>query len=254
MDHVHTSSSRSHQSLGLSYHRISGPLSFFNPTRAYHRYPLKGLTEDNVTSSTDHFHRNEQASIADDKQPASNIYVEWRSRNNRKGRHALVIERWATSPSPFLTPQSTSSLREIGKGTRRMFTQFPYWDVSYLVAIAFTLGSGVWVFNAFFVWLPLVLPGTEFKNELLFGGGVTAFLGATIFEIGSVLLMFEAVNENRAGCFGWALRKSLQAHGDHDARYRVDAGLCTHHHTNKRNLIGKSNGMSFFYPNFWSWC
>lgn len=131
-----------------------------------------------------------------------------------------------------------------------MFTQAPYWDVSYLVAITFTLGSVVWVFNAFFVWLPLVRPGTEFKDELLLGGGVTAFLGATIFEIGSVLLMFEAVNENRAECFGWAVRQSLEAHGGHDARYLVDARLCTHRHTKKRNLVGKRNGMSSFYLHF----
>lgn len=83
-----------------------------------------------------------------------------------------------------------------------MTRQYPYWDVSWLVATTFTLGSVVWVINAFFAYLPLAQPSTSFKDEVLVGGGITAFVGATIFEIGSVLLMIEAVNENRAGCFG----------------------------------------------------
>ena len=255
--HHNTSSpqpSRSHRSLGPLFHQTSGPLSFFNPTRAYRRFPLP--LEDNVPASTGQIlggdatisTARENKLIVDDEQPAASVYCEWRSRNNRKGRHALVIEPAVTSHSVYLTPQSTSSLDEVGKGILRMFTQFPYWDISYLVAIVFTLGSILWVSNGFFVYLPLVRPGAEFENELLVGGGVTAFLGASIFEIGSVLLMFEAVNENRVGCFGWALRKSLEAHGDRDTQYLVKpiVGLCMHHHTNRGNLIGKSNGMSFY--------
>ena len=32
-----------------------------------------------------------------------------------------------------------------------MFTYFPVWDVSWLVAVTFTVGSMVWVINGFFV-------------------------------------------------------------------------------------------------------
>jgi hypothetical protein len=94
-----------------------------------------------------------------------------------------------------------------------MFSTYPYWDVSYLVAVIFTLGSIVWCINAFFVWLPLQDPSTEFPGEIADAGGITAFIGATIFEIGSVLLMIEAVNENRADCFGWALEEVLEEEG-----------------------------------------
>ena len=89
-----------------------------------------------------------------------------------------------------------------------MTRQYPYWDVSWLVATTFTLGSLVWVINAFFAYLPLAQPSTSFNDEVLVGGGITAFVGATIFEIGSVLLMIEAVNENRAGCFGTQTTRS----------------------------------------------
>lgn len=58
-------------------------------------------------------------------------------------------------------------------------------------------GSVIWVINGFFVWLPLAAPSTEFSGEADVGGGWTAFIGATIFEFGSVLLMLEAVNEKR---------------------------------------------------------
>ena len=68
----------------------------------------------------------------------------------------------------------------------------------------------VWCINAFFVWLPLQDPSTEFPGEIANAGGITAFIGATIFELGSILLMIEAVNENRADCFGWALEEVLE--------------------------------------------
>jgi hypothetical protein len=116
-----------------------------------------------------------------------------------------------------------------------MFSTYPYWDVSYLVAVIFTLGSVVWCINAFFVWLPLQDPSTEFPGEIANAGGITAFIGATIFEIGSVLLMIEAVNENRADCFGWALEEVLEERG----LIRLKPDGCTHHHQNRKNFVGK---------------
>jgi len=116
-----------------------------------------------------------------------------------------------------------------------MFSTYPYWDVSYLVAVVFTLGSLVWCINAFFVWLPLVDPSTEFKDEITSGGGITAFIGATIFFFGSLLLMIEAVNENRADCFGWALEEVLEERG----MFRLKPDGCIHHHQNKHNFVGK---------------
>jgi hypothetical protein len=117
-----------------------------------------------------------------------------------------------------------------------MFTTYSYWDVSYLVAVIFTLGSVVWCINGFFVWLPLQDPSTEFPGEFTVGGGVTAFIGATIFEIGSWLLMIEAVNENRSDCFGWALIEALEESGL--MRLRPDVDGCVHHHHRKYTLLG----------------
>jgi len=70
---------------------------------------------------------------------------------------------------------------------------------------------------------------------------MTAFIGATIFEAGSVLLMFEAVNESREGCFGWALKRVSSRSGSEEdqIRVQVNEGICSHHHTKKSNLAGK---------------
>lgn len=133
-----------------------------------------------------------------------------------------------------------------------MFTTYPYWDVSYLVATIFTFGSVVWCINASFVWLPLVRPSSEFKGEIADAGGITAFIGATIFEFGSVLLMIEAVNENRTDCFGWAIEDVLEENG----MRRVRKGECRHHHGNRGNLVGKGGELfSFFFLVIVSlWC
>jgi hypothetical protein len=136
-----------------------------------------------------------------------------------------------------------------------MFTKYPVWDISYDVATIFTIGSVIWVINACFVYLPLVQPGSEFENEELYGGGITAFIGATVFEIGSVLLMLEAVNENKTGCLGWAIEQVLS----HDTGYghvQASKAACTHHHFNKGNLVGKGrdkNSTSSSASKSWAW-
>lgn len=95
-----------------------------------------------------------------------------------------------------------------------------------------SLGSIIWVFNAFFAWLPLAAPSTEFAGESSWGGGLTGLIGATVFELGSVLLMLEAVNENRSDCFGWAVETGL------DGLLKLHKeSECDHHHTHKRSFL-----------------
>ena len=230
---------RSHDSVQLDKTYIDGPISFLNPTRAHVKHTTL------VRSSFD----NEQQAAASPNSPDvrkhhPDIEIKWRSRDNRKGRHALLVEPRALVAADQVVPQPTSTFPGILRGITRMFTQCPYWDVSYFVATIFTLGSVVWVINAFFAYLPLAQPQTEFDTEILYGGGITAFIGATIFEIGSVLLMFEAVNENRTGCFGWALERLVEGNREKAAKLWIcpDKDGCRHHHTNKRNLFGRGDG------------
>ena len=152
------------------------------------------------------------------------------------GRHAIAVTPAAHNDAQFLTPRPTSTATETLKNIGKMFVTYPYWDVSYLVAVIFTVGSVVWCLNGFFAWLPLQDPSTEFLGEKPVGGGITAFLGATIFEFGSILLMIEAVNENRSDCFGWALEEALEEKGL--MRVRPEHADCKHHHHDKHRLLG----------------
>ncbi|CAI6099552.1 unnamed protein product [Clonostachys chloroleuca] len=74
-----------------------------------------------------------------------------------------------------------------------MLLRYPVWDVSYDVAVVFTIAT-------------VQDSSTEFSD---WAGGLIVFIGATVFEFGSVLLMFEAVNENRSDCFGWAVEETV---------------------------------------------
>ena len=227
-----------------------GPFAFLNPT--LRRYALDSQPAERESSSEQYqkpadtengeFTAGHSPTKKRQEIRAKNVERKWRSRDNRKGkltpvlhksllthcttpgRHAIVVTPAVDQNAQYLTPPPTNTLKEILKGIWRMFSTYPYWDVSYLVALIFTWGSVVWCINAFFVWLPLQMPSSEFPGEIADAGGITAFIGATIFEIGSVLLMIEAVNENRADCFGWALEEVLEERG-HD---EVETGwLCT---------------------------
>lgn len=241
---------RSHRALKLQQDRVSGPLSFLNPTRAtFEHAPIPDQSQVRLADGDANQAeggppcQKEAVSIKDDEQLVSNIAFKWRSRDNRKGRHALAVDPSSSPSALYFSPRVSSTLGETARGLLRMCTQFPYWDISYLVATIFTLGSCVWVINAFFVWLPLANPGTEFHSEILTGGGVSAFVGATIFEVGSLLLMIEAINENRQGCFGWALERAISGENGAEGKIRVrpDKSSCEHHHSNKKNFVGKGS-------------
>ncbi|KAF2458068.1 hypothetical protein BDY21DRAFT_285362 [Lineolata rhizophorae] len=231
---------QNHAALQILPDHVTGPFSYLNPTQIRFRVPDGGPAPGQVAEATE---------------PRDSVTYIWSSRNNRKGRHAVVLDGQAVRDGCVEGPAPTATIRETLRGLKTMFTQFPVWDISYLVAIIFTLGSVIWVINAFFVWLPLVRPETEFPNEELTGGGVTAFVGATVFEIGSVLLLLEAINENRTGCFGWALERVLS--GDHvenggTMRCLPEKTACHHHHLNRRNLM-KANDQSPKKRRTWLW-
>lgn len=119
-----------------------------------------------------------------------------------------------------------------------MCTVFAWWDVSWWIGVLFSVGSAIFIISACFYWVPLVNPSTEFPGESLYAGGILSFIGATLFQIGAVLLIVEAVNENQTGCFGWALEQAF-AHDHENEATRTDSGRhgphalvhwCTHHH------------------------
>ena len=268
-----------HSDLALPRENVSGPFLFLNPTLAYFTpsnrvrsrrrsshttLPVQAQLPPSLEKHTD-AHRPPpppptytSGTTQTETPPVEHI---WRSRDNRKGRHALRVDYNAPSKGiPLIAPRPTTAIKAIAEGILRMFTTAPIWDVSWLVAFTFVLGSMIWILNSFFVWLPLVAPSTEFAGEVLQGGGITGFLGATVFEFGSVLLLLEAVNDHQTGCFGWALETELNRTPPHVpgdttpptvTSLKPQSEKCTHHHVNRRNLIGEtahshaSNWMDF---------
>ncbi|OAA68514.1 hypothetical protein SPI_00709 [Niveomyces insectorum RCEF 264] len=170
------------------------------------------------------------------------VYHVWRSRDNRKGRHAVLFTRdflagkAAAGAGTVRLPPPSNSLRGVLHCLWKMAVRYPVWDISYNVAVIFTLGSVVWIINAFFVWLPLEAPSANFPNEETTGGGVSALVGATIFEVGAILGMLEAVNENRAECFGWALEEALESGS---LSLQPNPAGCQHSHAHRRGLFSQ---------------
>lgn len=234
----------------LTLQHAEGPFGFLNPTRAHFDHsalapkpPPDEIAEPHESGDDAETKHQQTKQAADSNVPAKNVKFLWRSRDNRKGRHPLLVQKpLPGEEAPFVTPRCTSHPREILKTVIKTFTYYPIWDISWLVAFIFTWGSIVWVLNSFFVWLPLVAPSTEFDGEVYWAGGITAFIGAIVFfEFGSILLIFEAINANRSGCFGWAVEQLVDNGRSGKPRLRVVASRhhCHHHHQNRRNFVGK---------------
>lgn len=149
------------------------------------------------------------------------------------GRHTLAIDH--ISHGDGVTYSNT--IRAILNGVVRMATECPYWDVSYLVAVFFSIGCVLFIVCGLFGWLPLVAPSSEFSGETT-AGGILAFIGATLFQIGAALLVWEACNENQTGCFGWAINEVFDeveadagtTRRDRKLQVHADFGKCQHHH------------------------
>ncbi|ORY68736.1 uncharacterized protein BCR38DRAFT_406638 [Pseudomassariella vexata] len=289
------------------------PFEFLNPTVEYVEASHEEVTATRRPHNApftpppppSHGHRDGDAKtgtgnsgVAAATTPAG-VYRVWRSRDNRKGRHAVAIssERVEKKHGLLRHPKATDSWGQTWRGVGKMLVRYPVWDVSYDVALLFTLGewcfftpllsicavsallrsygetltlwmdgwmadtgseykgSVIWVFNGFFVWLPAQLPSSEFTGEVDAGGGVTAFVGATIFEVGSVLLMLEAVNENRTECFGWALEEAFERESaGWSLLLRPNHEGCMHHHREKRALfVRKENVTNSAAKRSWQW-
>jgi hypothetical protein len=252
------SSSDAKRDLRLRTSHIHGPFSFLNPTRAQFTHQLSPPVSPN--DDRDYTRNSEPGDAPPTDTTASgvandNVKFLWRSRDNRKGRHALLVDPTSqsdTKGSHVSAPRKTSHPREILKNVSRMVTCYPVWDISWCVAYIFTWGSVIWCINGFFSFLPLVRPSTEFSGETVYGGGITAFVGAVIFfEFGSVLLLVEAVNANSEGCFGWAVEELVSGNdggeegegekGVGGYKFVPDKKLCVHHHQNRRNFVGKGS-------------
>lgn len=100
---------------------------------------------------------------------------------------------------------------------KRMFTRFPIRDLSWALAIVFTIGSAVFVANSFFLLLPILDPTTDFGPEGPYLTPASSVLGTLIFLCGSWLAVLEALN----------LRKGVNVHVNVVEGSEVEMALST---------------------------
>lgn len=143
----------------LTLQHAEGPVNFLNPTRAHFSHPVlsKANNNDAKSDKTESSELNGNADIDQQsnthRKEETNALAEavkflWRSRDNRKGRHTLLVQSPTAGEAPqYLVPRRTSHYKEVLKNIKLTFTYFPVWDISWLVAMIFTLGSCVWVIN-----------------------------------------------------------------------------------------------------------
>ena len=205
--------------LELDTGRVTGSFPFLNPTHA-------------------RFNKTTDPEKAPGAPPTAPVQFQWRSRDNRKGRHTIIVPRGHHLAS--------SKTRRTLQGIGRMFTTFAVWDVSWWIAVLFSIGSAIFIVCGLFYWLPLAYPETAFTDEAATGGGVASFVGATFFQVGAILLVFESVNENQTGCFGWAIEELF---------ITADPEHCEHHHQRRSRRAGggKAGRSSEQQARRWTW-
>jgi len=69
------------------------------------------------------------------------VHYLYRTRDNRKGRHAVVISRQGAAEQGVTHPRPTSTFKETMRGILKMLVRYPVFDVSYDTAVFFTLGK-----------------------------------------------------------------------------------------------------------------
>lgn len=87
-----------------------------------------------------------------------------------------------------------------------MFTTFPYTNISWQIAIVFTLGSIIWILSSFFAYMPMDKSAPPSLSA--YGCGITSFIGSCVFVLGSILLMLESVKDTRDADFGWTVNSN----------------------------------------------
>lgn len=148
----------------------SGPVRFLNPTTRYHLIQAKSkaksptprhpsLVGEGAVSTPSEIQAAGQEALAPHprpdhgppreegkgKPPKDKIYHIWSSRDNRKGRHAAVVvvapKGKEDKEKGISVPPATNTLSETWKGIVKMSMRWPVWDISFDVAVVFTIGG-----------------------------------------------------------------------------------------------------------------
>ena len=159
--------------------------------------------------------------------------IMWRSRDNRKGSMAVPVSPRGGS----LTMRMAFASKDIGQGIWRLFSTFPYWDMSFWSGFTYSVGSALFVIDGFWSWLPLAAPSTEFHGESKYGAPLAFFFGALFYQTGAVMAYLEAIND---GSFAGSAMKRLLLGHDREAKEILDEKLSKFFHQSQHGHHGKT--------------
>ncbi|KAI0764700.1 hypothetical protein C8Q74DRAFT_1205533 [Fomes fomentarius] len=173
-------------------HTITRPIPLFHSTRAI--FVQHNSSEKEIVGGRPH--------------------TRWSSRASRKNRYSQRSVRIAHAQhapakgeepplhelSSHLRPSFTIVKQRIHHSEGRLKVHLA-WDISFWVAVVFVLGSTIWVVNGFILFLPLENVGSDEPSAAAW----SAFVGGTLFEVGSYLMYVEALNTGHEELFGLAL-------------------------------------------------
>ena len=155
--------------------------------------------------------------------PSRDFEVMWRSRDNRKGSVAVPVSPRGGN----ITMRMVFSSRDVGRGIRKMFTTFPYWDMAFWSGWSYTVGSALFVIDGFWAWLPIIAPSSEFTGESEYGVPLAFFFGALFYQLGAVMAYLEAIND---GSFAGSAMKRLLLGHDKEAKEILDKKMSVFFH------------------------
>ena len=230
------------EQLDLNNDEVTGPVWFLNPTQATFTYTERSGLYMNA-EEYEYLQATRRETFGEGGE-ASQVEYKWTSRNNRKGRHSLIIRETEESYSNYESPPASRSPKAIAMGIFRMFRYFSIWDVSCLVATAFMSGCVVLVLNAFLSFLPFMKQSYKLPNSMVYTTAALTVFGCTLFLTGSLLSFFEAVNADRKGCFGWKVHRISYidfADVRNQSRNLIQItpnGQCIHHHGTEGSIFG----------------
>lgn len=230
---------KDNRSLQLNGDEVDGALWFMNPTRATFSYlgNAEGVYDD---QGSEEYQGYQESARRDSRE--SDIEYKWTSRNNRKGRHSLVVHERSDGSSDYDT-----GIKSVLSGVWRMWTQFNFWDISYVTAIVFTLAVIILLGNAVLSVIPYINPSWKPPQEIIYVEGALTLAGCCFFLLSSFLSWLEALNADRRGCFGWKMEEvssqdATVAGAELGGKTRlIPDWNCIHKRNNYSNLFNDSN-------------
>ena len=226
---------RDNHELQLNDDEITGAISFMEPTHVQFTY----------LGSSERGRDSHGGGHSD-----SDIQYQWTSRNNRKGRHALMIRQTTERHVEDHAPWPTTGIAPMFKGIWRMGTCFFIWDISYIIAVVYTLASTLLVANAFLSFLPYAHPSFKPPDSIYIVEGILSLAGCTLFFVSSFLTFIEAVNQNRRGCFGWKREEVwIKNTAEDELDDGVERGPVTRVVPDWDNCVHRRNGWTTLFQN-----